>query len=236
MQHRRLPAPLHDNHDPWHPCAHPVLHRIALRVVLGGWLYWAVVYGGRWGVMPSQWFAADKRLLLWWVCGALWFVLVIPLGIAFLYTMTAGRCVVPMIEPPPPPPGHSSSHPCNFPTAHSLSMALVIGGWLYWALVYGYTWAVMQREAFAHGIQLLMTVVFGAGWLFVVTPGVAVALYLLMLGRCFWKTSPASSGPGYRLPVPGRRTTERIIFSPEAAQKHFGVRGTIILERDHEEN
>jgi hypothetical protein len=71
-----------------------------------------------------------------------------------------------------------------------------------------------------------MFCVLGVLWGFFVIPFVTALLYALTLGRC---------AVAVNLPATYRRHgVERIIFSPDAALVQFGVRGTVIIERESE--
>jgi hypothetical protein len=118
-------------------------------------------------------------------------------------------------------------HTCKHPALHRIGMLALQGAWLYWSLAHGWRWAAMQSQYFAPGVNLVMLVVLGAGWVLLVVPGVCGALYALGNGHC-------GMAQGMAMQHQARRphTIERIIFSPEAAAQRFGVRGTVTLERE----
>ncbi len=149
--------------------------------------------------------------------------------------------------PPPAARPPDRWHSCQHPLVHRLSITLLLGGWLYWSCRYGLPWAVMQSQSFAPGSRLVLFCLFGLGWIVLIIPSVTSALYVLATHDCgpwpeelghpkTWRQGHPGSVQAPRSPaVPGRRTTERIIFSPDAAEQRFGIRGKIIIERDTED-
>jgi hypothetical protein len=131
----------------------------------------------------------------------------------------------------PPPPRYADErwHTCTHPVVHRLSTFVVLSGWLYWSLMHGWYWAVMQSQHFGPGLNLLMFCVLGVGWILLVVPGGCGALYTIAtLGCGPW---PTASAP----PQAHRRGVERIVFSPDAAAQRFGIRGTVTIERELED-
>ena len=125
-------------------------------------------------------------------------------------------------------PQHMPGHTCRAPWLHRLVIGAAIAAWLYYATRYGWLWAVLLSRHFGPGMNLLMFCGLGVGWLVVAIPAGAGALYVLTRGRC--KTWPVP--PAVPTPPPAAYTVERIIFSPEAAEQRFGVRGEVIIERE----
>jgi hypothetical protein len=115
---------------------------------------------------------------------------------------------------------------------HRLVIGAAVAAWLYYAVRYGWLWAVLLSRHFGPGMNLFMFCVLGVGWIVVAIPAVAGALYVLTRGRC--GTWPRLSTPPPR-PSPASTVVERIIFSPEAAEERFGVRGAVIIERERRE-
>jgi hypothetical protein len=76
-------------------------------------------------------------------------------------------------------------------------------------------------------MNLLMFCLLGAGWMLVAIPAGAGTLYALLRWRCITWPEPARYRRGH--------VVERVIFSPEAARERFGIRGTVILERETRE-
>jgi hypothetical protein len=130
--------------------------------------------------------------------------------------------------PQPQHPGHL----CRAPWLHRLVIGTAVTAWLYYATRYGWLWAVLLSRHFGPGMNLLMFCVLGIGWIVVAIPAGAGALYVLMRGRC--GTWPMLAAPPPQPPA-AHTVVERIIFSPEAAEERFGIRGEVIMERETRE-
>jgi hypothetical protein len=130
------------------------------------------------------------------------------------------------------PHAQHPGHLCRAPWLHRLVIGAAVAAWLYYAVRYGWLWAVLLSRHFGPGMNLFMFCVLGVGWIVVAIPVGAGALYVLMRGRC--GTWPRLAAPSPPFPTP-HTVVERIIFSPEAAEERFGVHGAVIMERETRE-